>query len=264
MPKGPAIKPDAKRLGEFSALVELIATLRAPGGCPWDQEQTHRSLRPNLLEECYEVLDALDSSEGSRLAEELGDLLVQVVFHAQIAREQGEFALEDVMRSINSKLIRRHPHVFGDVQLSTAREVEVNWERIKSTEREAGTSLLEGVPKSLPALARSQALQERASRAGFDWADTEDAMDKAKEVLEGVRMASSMEEKERRMGDLLFSLASVARLMGLRVEEALRQSNARFESSFSMLEKLCQEKGMDLVKLSREEKEALWQWAKKA
>ena len=175
--------------GTFESLENTIARLRGPGGCPWDREQTHTSLKGNLVEELYEVLDAIDRGDETKLCEELGDLLMQVVLHARIAAEAGEFEMSDVIRGINEKLIRRHPHVFGESRVADAREVATNWEAIKREEREPGESLLSTVPRNMPSLAYSQTIQRRAARVGFDWRDIEGVMEKVPEELRELREA---------------------------------------------------------------------------
>ena len=252
----------------FDGLVQLLQRLRDPqDGCPWDREQTHQSLRSSLLEECYETLEALDQGEPLKLAEELGDLILQVVFHAQIAREAGEFTLDEVFRSINDKLVRRHPHVFGGAHASSAREVEVQWEEIKRQERsqrqEEG-SLLGGVPRGMPALAYSQALQERASRVGFDWEDLQGVLDKVEEERQELARAESPIEVEAELGDLLFTVVNLSRWLKVDAESALRQGAARFYQRFTVMEARCRKRGVALSDLSLEKKEALWQQAKQA
>ncbi len=251
----------------FDGLVQIIARLREPEtGCPWDLEQTHQSLRASLLEECYEALQATDQGNWRLLAEELGDLVLQVVFHAQIAREEGEFTLEDVFRHINDKLVRRHPHVFGDAKASTAREVEVQWEELKRQERQeahSGGSLLAGVSQAMPALAYSQVLQERAARVGFDWEDIAGVLAKLEEERQELALADTQEEREAEAGDVLFTMVNLSRWLKVDAESALRRSAQKFASRFSHMEAACQERGVLLKDLSLEEKEALWQRAKR-
>jgi tetrapyrrole methylase family protein/MazG family protein len=246
-------------LDTFEALLQIIERLRSPTGCPWDREQTHRSLKRNLLEECYEVLEAIDSGDAKRLSEELGDILVQVAFHAQIAREAGEFTIRDVLRQVNQKLIHRHPHVFGDVKVADAREVERNWERLRGRER---GSLLEGLPLGMPALALSQLMQDRAARAGFDWESLPGVLEKVAEEIRELKEGRTQEEKAREIGDLLFALVNAARWMGIHAEDALRQANERFHRRFTTMERLCRERGLNFADLPMEQKEALWQEAK--
>jgi len=243
-----------------------VARLRAPGGCPWDREQTHSSLKRNLLEECYEVLEAIDRGEPGLLAEELGDLLVQVAFHAQIAAEAGAFTLADALSSINRKLVRRHPHVFGDATVADAREVERNWEKLKEQEkRQKGTvqSPVTGIPRDLPALTYAQLMQDRASKAGFDWDDIAGVLDKVEEEIAELRRAASPKEKAHELGDLLFALVNLSRWMGLHAEDALRQSSRRFQGRYLKMEELAAQRGLDFAALTLAEKEALWQEAKR-
>jgi len=250
-------------LGSFDTLVKTVALLRSPEGCPWDREQTHISLKSLLLEECYEVLEAIDGENPQELAEELGDVLIQVVFHAQMASEAGRFSLRDVIHRINDKIRRRHPHIFGDVKVSSAQEVKVNWDRIKQKER-GDASILEGVAKELPALAYSQVMQDRASRAGFDWDSMGGVLEKVAEEARELAQATSSKERTREMGDLLFALVNVTRWLGLQGEDALRQANNRFYRRFTYMEELCRQRGLNFVTLPLEQKEALWQEAKAA
>ena len=260
-----------QQLGTFQTLVDIVEKLRSPGGCPWDIEQTHSSLKRNLLEECYEVLEAIDSGGGKALSEELGDLLVQVAFHANIASQAGDFELADVLTHINRKLVRRHPHVFGDTQVSDAREVERNWERIKEAERrEAGKggadakkSPLDGIPKDLPALTFAQLMQDRVGLAGFEWEDISGVLDKVSEEVEELRQAANLEEKTSEMGDLLMTMVNLSRWMGIHAEDALRQANLRFRSRYNKMEELAAVGGKDFTGLPLAEKEELWQEAKR-
>ena len=219
--------------GRFSALVDIIARLRAPDGCPWDRKQTHASLRENLLEECYEVLAALDNGDGTGLCHELGDLLMQIVIHARIAAEAGEFEMGDVLEAINAKLIRRHPHIFGSVEVRDAEEVALNWEALKMEERGTDTSMLASVPRQMPALAYSQAIQRRVVQVGFDWKDIDGVIDKLAEEVGEFQEAGSHEEREQEFGDLLFTLANIARRMGVDSEAALRGASERFRRRFA-------------------------------
>lgn len=253
---------DFQELGTYQALEKVVARLLGPGGCPWDREQTHQSLKHNLLEECYELMEAIDSEDPKNLAEELGDILVQVAFHIQLAQEEGSFGPQEVFNSINEKLIRRHPHIFGETEALTAEEVKANWEALKQKER-GGSSRLAGIPGELPALAHAQLLQDRASLAGFDWDRLEGVLQKVEEELRELEAAQSQEEKESELGDILFSLVNTGRWMSIQVEESLRHANQRFSRRFTDMEHLCQERGVDFAGLSMEEKEALWQEAKK-
>jgi len=250
-------------LSQFATLVNIIARLRSRDGCPWDREQTHSSLRGNLLEECYEVLEALDEKDSGRLCVELGDLLMQVVLHAQIAAEAGEFELGDVISSINAKLIHRHPHVFGELKVKDANEVLVNWEALKEKERGTDTSMLDGVPKQMPALSYSQQIQSRVARVGFDWQDIDGVIEKLAEEVQELKQAESQEHKAEEYGDLLFTLANIARREGIDLEAALRQANSRFIKRFYYMEKLCRKRGLNFAQLSFDEQNALWEEAKK-
>ena len=257
---------DAK-INEFQTLVDIVAKLRAPGGCPWDREQTHESLKRNLLEEAHEALEAIDSADPSVLTEELGDLLVQIAFHADIAREAGHFDMGDVVERINRKLIRRHPHVFADASVSDAREVERNWERIKAEERAAsGTrkSPVDGIPASLPALAAAQLMQDRVARAGFEWDDVSGVLDKLVEEVEELRQADTQEEKVHELGDVLFVLVNLARWMDIQAEDVLRKANGRFRQRYLGMEAIALQRGLDFDALVLDEKEELWQEVKRA
>ena len=250
-------------LRKFDSLAAIIARLRRPDGCPWDREQTHRSLRINLLSECYEVLEALDRNDPDKLCEELGDLLLQIVLHAQIAADNGEFEIVDVIKSINSKIIHRHPHVFGDGQAATADEVMHNWETLKQEEREGETSVLAGVPKHMPALAYAYEISRRAVRVGFEWEDLEGVIDKLLEEVREIKDAGSRQEKALEFGDHLFTLVNFARWQGIDSEAALREANDKFYKRFTRMEVLCRERGLLLNKLSFEEMDALWEEAKR-
>ena len=245
----------------FDILVEIVARLRAPGGCPWDREQTHQSLGKYLLEECYEALQTLDDEDPSKLKEELGDILLQVMLHSQIAAEAGGFTIDDVVSGLSDKLIRRHPHVFGDENAATAEEVEANWEANKNKER-VRKSILEGVPQAMPALAYSQSIHRRAANAGFDWADMNGVLDKLTEEVGELEEARSREEQEEEIGDILSTLVNVGRKLDLDVEEALRKSNKKFFLRYSRMEELCRKRSLDLRTMSSDEQEELWQEAK--
>ena len=259
-------------IGEFQSLIDIVARLRGPGGCPWDAEQTHESLKRNLLEECYETLEAIDDGDPGELAEELGDILVQVAFHADIARAAGEFDIADVLAAINRKLIRRHPHVFGDGGAPgspgtiNARQVERNWEQLKAEERrQAGKpepSAMDSVPAALPALSAAQLIQDRAARFGFDWDDAGGVLDKLVEEIGEFRAAATDEQRLDEFGDVLFALVNVARWSDIQAEDALRQANVKFRNRYRLMERLASERGKDFATLSLDEKEALWQEAK--
>ncbi len=252
-----------QNLSQFATLVDIIAKLRSPDGCPWDRKQTHTSMRENLLEECYEVLEALDKGDSAKLCEELGDLLMQIVMHVQIATEAGEFELGDVVRSISAKLIRRHPHVFGSLKVKDADEVLLNWEALKKKERAKDTSMLDNVPKHMPSLAYSQEIQRRVARVGFDWEDVNGVIDKLAEEVGEFKQTESEEEREVEFGDLLFTLANIARRLKIDLEAALRQANRRFYQRFTYMEKVCRERGLNFAELSFDEQNALWEEAKK-
>ena len=254
---------EPKDLSQFDLLVSIVRKLRAPDGCPWDREQTHASLRENLLQECYEALETVDKGDMPKLCEELGDLLMQVVLHAQIAQEAGEFKLADVISSITDKLIRRHPHVFGEVEVKDTEEVLRNWEALKKEERDKSSSMLDSVPKKLPALSYSQEIQHRAARVGFDWEDTGGIIEKLAEEVRELKEASNKAERAREFGDLLFTLVNIASHLGVEVETALREANERFYRRFAYMEEICRQRGINLSELSFEEQNALWEEAKK-
>jgi len=243
---------------DFSTLVHIMAKLRSPEGCPWDRKQTHSSLKPHLLQECYEALEALDEDDHDKLCEELGDLLMHIVLHAQIGAEAGEFQIGDVLRSINAKLLRRHPHVFGDVQVTSAAEVSHRWQEIKQEERGGEESLLASVPQQMPALAYSQAIQDRASGSGFDWQTLEGVLGKLSEELSELERSPSHDERLKEFGDVLFTMVNVARWLGLDAEEALRLANKRFLRRFQRMEKLSLSRGQPLAELSTEAMNRLW------
>jgi len=252
-----------QKLSKFTTLIDIIAALRAPDGCPWDRKQTHASLRENLLEECYEVLGALDEGDEVKLCGELGDLLMQIVFHAQIAAETGQFDIGDVIRGINEKLIHRHPHIFGSVKVKDAEEVALNWEALKQEERESGVSILASVPKEMPALGYSQSIQRRVAGVGFDWQDVDGVIDKLVEEVNEFKQAPSQEERAKEFGDLLFTLANIARRMDIDLEATLREANQRFYRRFTCMEEICHQRGVNFGALSFAEQNALWEEAKK-
>jgi tetrapyrrole methylase family protein/MazG family protein len=255
--------PYKGKLSDFATLVDIIAKLRAPDGCPWDKEQTHLSLKPNLLEECYEALEAIDEADDQKLCEELGDILMQIALHSQIGREDGKFGVEDVLKSINTKLIRRHPHVFGSTKVRGSQDVVRNWEALK--QEETGTSsVLDGLPKGMPSLAFSQAMQRRAARVGFDWKEIEGVMDKLGEEIEELRKCTDHEEMVREFGDVLFALVNVARRLDIESEEALQLASRRFYRRFRLMEEDCQRRGIVLGSLPLEEQDKLWEKAKES
>jgi len=249
-------------LVRFDSLERIVARLRAPDGCPWDREQTHASIKPYLLEEAYEVLQALDEENSDKLCEELGDLLLQIMLHSQMAREAGEFEVSDVIRGIATKLIRRHPHVFGDSKAGNAEEVALEWEVLKQEERGEGDSLLSTVPKGMPSLSYSHSIQRRAAGVGFDWREMEGVLDKLAEEVRELEEAATLKQKIHEFGDILFALVNVARWQGVDLEEALRFANGRFCRRFRYMEDRCRERGKTLGELSFEEQNALWDEAK--
>lgn len=249
-------------MGSFETLEAIVARLRGPGGCPWDRKQTHASIKPYLIEEAYEVLQALDDESSEKLCEELGDLLLQIMLHAQMAREAGDFDIEDVIRGIATKLVRRHPHVFGDSDAGDADEVALEWEAIKQEERQSGESLLASVPRGMPALSRSHSIQRRAASVGFDWEEFGGIVEKLSEEVAELGSAASPREKTHEFGDILFALVNAARWQGVDLEEALRLANDRFYRRFRYMEDRCRERGVLLSSLSFEEQNALWDEAK--
>jgi tetrapyrrole methylase family protein / MazG family protein len=250
----------------FSRLMELMRRLRAPGGCPWDAEQTHESLKRYLLEETYEVMEAIDSGSPEMLKEELGDLLLQAVFHSAIAEEKGEFAMKDVLQVLCDKLVRRHPHVFGDLRVDDIDQLVENWERIKKSEKgEERRSALSGVPCHLPALLRAQKITEKASRVGFDWDHVDPVFAKVLEELkelEETLFTGDQERMEAELGDLLFAIVNLGRFLSLNPEEALRKTIARFMRRFSHVEDSLHARGKKLQESSLEEMDGLWEEAK--
>jgi MazG family protein len=281
----PAKRSAGKRAGKrsagqlFEALVALQARLRAPNGCPWDREQTHDSLRTYLVEETYEVLDALDSGDPSEFAGELGDLLLQVVFHAELAAEAGRFDISDVIERIHTKMVSRHPHVFGKVKARTSAEVLKNWEQLKAEERRTAkkaagksspqtagpASVLDGVPRTLPALLEAHQLTRRAANVGFDWKNVEGLFEKLAEEAGEVRQALDSNDRSRReeeVGDLLFVGVNLARFLGLDAEIALKRANRKFSERFREMERMAASRGTHLAGLSADELESLWNEAK--
>lgn len=257
-----------ERVGElFQGLARIMERLRGEEGCPWDREQTHDSLKPFLVEETYEVLEALEANDRGRFREELGDLLFQILFHAQISAERGEFTIEQVLEKITEKMIRRHPHVFSGSQVADTQEVLFNWEEIKRQEKgmQRSTSALDGIPRDLPALLRAHRLQDRASRLGFDWPDVKGAYGKAEEELSELRAALEEGDRgrvEEELGDILFSLVNIARFVEINPEEALRKTIGRFVQRFHYIEEGLKQQGRDLREVDLEAMERLWQEAK--
>lgn len=252
---------------EFSDLVKLMERLRAPGGCPWDREQTYESLRRFVIEEAYEVVDAIDRNDRSELADELGDHLLQAVFLAQLGKEEGSFTIDDSIRAIHDKLVRRHPHVFGDVEANDAETVLANWEQLKYAEKaEKKQTFFEGIPGGLPGLMKANRITEKAARVGFDWSRAEDVfakireeVDELEQTIEGGEPAERVTEE---LGDLLFSMANLARKLGVDAEHALQDANAKFIRRFEAMEKIAGEEGRGLEDRSLAELDALWERVK--
>lgn len=249
----------------FESFLEIVAHLRAPDGCPWDREQTHDSLRTHLMEESYEALEAIDAGEPDSMREEFGDLLLQIVLNAQIANEAGQFNMSDVVKGIHHKIVSRHPHVFGDLELKDVNGVLQNWERLKEEERgkkKEDIGLLDGVPKSLPALTQAQEYQDRAARVGFDWPEIEGVLDKVREEIEEIRAAQNPEEVTAELGDLFFVLVNLARWRKVDAESALRETNLRFKKRFAFVEQGARGQHRSLSDMTLEEMDALWIKAK--
>jgi len=257
----------------FAELAAVMARLRAPAGCPWDREQTHSTLRTYLIEEAYEVLDALDSRDDSKFAEELGDLLLQVLFHAQIAAEDRRFSINDVIREIHDKMIRRHPHVFGNVKAKTSAQVLRNWELLKKQERQParnsdseGGSLLDGVPRTIPALLEAFQLTRKAARIGFDWPNVEGIFDKLHEESVELREVLHKKEPDARieseLGDILFVAVNLSRFLNVDPEIALHKASAKFTRRFREMEKIARGQGTSLAEIPRAQLESLWDQSK--
>lgn len=255
--------PPLPQAGSFERFQETIAHLRAPEGCPWDRKQTHSSLRPYLLEETYEVLDALDDGDETALREELGDLLLQIVLHSQIAVDEHTFRMADIIAAINNKIIRRHPHVWGDVHAEDETAVKTNWDQIKQAEKNhARTSRLDGVSRSLPALSQAFSYQDRAARIRFDWDTIEPVLAKVHEEIEEVQSASDPAAREQEIGDLLFAVVNWARWLKVDPEAALRATNARFFRRFRYIEQQAEAQNRAFEDLTLQEMDDLWNAAK--
>lgn len=267
--EAPRPVPPPRELPPIRRLVEVMRILRSPQGCPWDHKQTLHTLREYLVEESHEVLDAIDSGDRAKLREELGDLLLQVVFQAQLCTEEGAFTFDDVADGITEKLIRRHPHVFGEINVSGSDEVLKNWEAIKKTEKgdDKPRSTLDGVPRSLPALHRAHLVQKRAARVGFDWARAEDTLDKLVEEVGEVREAVASGDPaavKDELGDLLFSAVNVSRFLGHNPEEVLHGSIAKFSRRFQAVEDEVHRRGLKLEDCTLEQLDAIWNDVKRA
>lgn len=257
---------NSRQAGElFNGLVDIMRRLRSPDGCPWDREQTFDTIKPYTLEETYEVLDAIDARDWKGVAEELGDYMLQAVFYAQMAEESGHFRIEDSLRAINEKLVRRHPHVFGDGDARTSNEVKARWDEIKAGEKQERKLVLDGVTRSQPALAEAAQICSRAAATGFDWDSAEQVLAKLEEELHELaeaRRNASPAEIEDELGDILFVLVNLARWLKVDPEQALRKSNAKFRRRFTHVETAIREQGRELKDSGMEEMEALWQQAK--
>jgi len=250
----------------FETFQEIVAHLRAPDGCPWDREQTHDSLRTHLLEESYEALGAIDSGDTDAMREEFGDLLLQIMLNSQIANEAGDFNVNAVVKGIYDKIIRRHPHVFGEVQVDGVDGVLQNWEKLKEKERKdkkEKKGILDGVPAALPALTQAQEYQDRAARVGFDWPEIEGVLDKIREEIREVQEAKGPDHVAEELGDLFFALVNLARWKKVDAESALRETNLKFKTRFAYIEAGAKQQERNLSDLSLDEMEALWQEAKK-
>ncbi len=251
----------------FKELVDIISTLRGPDGCQWDKDQTLDSIKPYLLEETYEVLESITNQDFKELKEELGDMLCQVVFIAQLAHEDQHFNMSDVLKEISEKLIRRHPHVFGDLKTKDTKVILKNWEKIKSKEKVNRESLLDGIPKTLPGLAKAYKVQDKASRVGFDWNNVSGAIDKVEEELgelkDAIQQVKAKNAVEEELGDLLFSVVNAARFLSVEPEFALHKAVDKFSSRFRYMEKHLKTKGLSLEQSSLEEMNRLWDDSKK-
>ncbi len=248
---------------EFDRLIEIMHALRSENGCEWDKEQTHESLRQYLIEEAYEVVEAIDSMDMNLLKEELGDLLLHVVFHARLGEEKGNFDINDILAGINEKLIRRHPHVFGENREKDIEKIKMDWEELK--QKEGRVSRIDGVPTNLSGLQRAFRLQEKAATTGFDWDNVEDIWAKIDEEIEEVRKASddgNENELEEEIGDLIFSAVNLSRFMGVNPEDALRRTIKKFETRFKSIEKAAEENGRNIMELSLEEMDKIWESSK--
>ncbi|HXH21650.1 MAG TPA: nucleoside triphosphate pyrophosphohydrolase [Dehalococcoidia bacterium] len=254
--------PDPEELARYAELRDIVARLRGPDGCPWDREQTHESLKPFLLQEAYEVLALLDEGDYERLPEEMGDLLFQILIHAQLAEEAGEYSLKDILQGLAAKLVRRHPHVFGEARADSAAAVIEQWERLKREEAGGDKAALEGVPRSLPALAYAQELLRRAAAAGFEWPDRRDVLVKIGEELEELTQAGDARSRAEEFGDLLINLVNYARYSGIDAEEALRLASAKFRRRFERVESSARAAGRALSEMDLRELLDLWARAK--
>jgi len=250
----------------FESFAEIVAHLRAPDGCPWDKEQTHESLRKHLLEESYEAIAAIDSGDFDSMREEFGDLLLQAVLQSQIANDEGQFNINQVIHGIHTKIVRRHPHVFGDLKLDGVDGVLANWEKLKEQERgnkKEDKGILDGIPVALPALSQAQEYQDRAARVGFDWPEIDGVLDKVKEEIEEIKNAETDFELASEIGDLFFALVNVARWKKVDAESVLRATNAKFKKRFAYVETGAKKQGRNLSDLTLQEMDTLWNESKR-
>ncbi|MCA0993689.1 nucleoside triphosphate pyrophosphohydrolase [Pseudalkalibacillus hwajinpoensis] len=261
----PPVKDTTLLYQDFEWVRHVVARLRGPGGCPWDQKQTHESLKKYLIEEAYEVLEAIDDQDGEHLSDELGDVLLQVLLHAQIGEDEGMFTMEDVIGKLSDKLIRRHPHVFGNEQVQTAEEVVGLWNQVKEQEKDAAPSQFDTIQKGLPGLMRANELQKSAAKVGFDWDEVDPILEKVQEELTEFKEAvknKTFHDQEDELGDLLFALVNVARYYKIDPEVAIHRTNHKFVSRFQYIERRVKEKGLEIEKLSLEELDYFWNEAK--
>jgi len=258
----------------INELKQIVARLRGPGGCPWDQEQTHESIRAQLLEECYEALEAIDEKNDILLKEELGDVLLHIVFHAQLAEERGVFNLEEVARGISDKLVRRHPHVFGEDKLTTSDQVLKRWDELKKLEKPERKGALAGIPPILPALMQAQEVQKKAAKVGFDWKELKPVLQKVREEMDELEQELKFLEKQpdpsiltgpvaEELGDLLFSVVNLSRHLKLDAEQCCRDATSKFVRRFEKVEKLAGEKGLRMEETDLQQLDLLWRQAKR-
>ena len=254
---------DTQYAANYEGVQQVLDHLLGPDGCPWDKKQTRETLADMFLEECYELIEAIEEGDNGKIVEELGDVFFHVMFQLKLGEDNGEFTREDVMDGLVDKLVRRHPHVFDNKWVPDAEGAIANWDAMKRQERaESGASILDGVPKNMPALAYAQSVQGRAERAGFDWDSFQGVLDKVSEELAEIKAAGTDAEREEELGDLLFSVVNAARWLGIEAEASLRGTNRRFYGRFVIMERLSRERGVSFDALGMDEKEALWEEAK--
>ena len=251
----------------FDDLNKIVEKLRSDNGCPWDKEQTHKSLKKCLIEESYETLEAIDLEDDKKIKEELGDVLLQIIMHSQIGKEENRFDINDVIDTISKKMINRHTHIFGDDVANTSEEVLVNWNKIKNEEKglDKVTHILNDIPKTLPSLMKSFEIQDKVSKIGFDFENKEDVVDKIKEEVDEFLQAiksSDMDEKEKEMGDILFSLVNMCRFLKIDPEIALQRTNLKFINRFEFMEKASDKKGLNMIKMNLDDLDKMWEEAK--